>query len=315
MLYRKFSQRKAFTLVELLVVIAVIGVLIALLLPAVQAAREAARRMSCQNNMKQHGLALQNFHDVFSSFPASGWTTTGPGNPAGKFVGWRALILPFIEQSSLQSGYDFSANWWEGSNLNAATVGIEVYHCPSVPDRQKTTNLVAKSPRPAITVANPLATADYEAIMGVQSTVNATLYATAATNRCVLFRNASTRFADILDGTTTTLLVVECGARPLTYQGRRSRPNIPNDQGQSWADSEGGFSLDGANQDGTLIGQGPVLTPRAINATNFNEPYAFHPSGANFVFADGHVQFIGDSIGLEPFAAYCTRAAGEIIQP
>ncbi len=308
-------RRAAFTLVELLVVIAVIGVLVALLLPAVQAAREAARRMSCQNNMKQHGLALHNFHDVFGAFPASGWTTTGLGNPAGKYVGWRALILPFIEQSSLQSGYDFTSNWWEGANLNAATVPIEVYHCPSVPDRQKTTNLVAKPPRPAITVANPLATADYEAIMGVQSTVNATLYATAASNRCVLFRNGRVRFADITDGTTTTLLIVECGARPLTYQGRCYQPTIPNDQGQSWADSEGGFSLDGANKDGSQIGLGPILTPRAINATNFNEPYAFHTSGANFLFADGHVQFIGDSIGLEPFAAYCTRNAAEIISP
>lgn len=308
-------RRAAFTLVELLVVIAIIGVLIALLLPAVQAAREAARRMSCQNNMKQHGLALHNFHDVYGGFPASGWTIAGAGNPAGKYVGWRALITPFIEQSSLHNVYDFNVHWWEGVNLNAATVPLEVYQCPSVPDRQKTTNLVAKSPRPAITVANPLATADYEAIMGVQSTINPNLYATAASNRCVLYRNASTKFAEITDGTATTLLVVECGARPLVYRGRKYRPDLGNDQGQSWADSEGGFSLDGANQDGSLIGQGPVLTPRAINAANFNEPYAFHPGGANFVFADGHVQFIGDTIALEPFAALCTRNAAEIISP
>lgn len=306
-------RRSGFTLVELLVVIAIIGVLVSLLLPAIQAAREAARRMSCQNNMKQHGLALHNFHDAFGKFPASGWTTTGPGNPAGKFVGWRALILPFIEQTNLQNGYDFTVNWWEGANLNAATVAVDVYQCPSVPDRQKTTFLVAKSPRPAITVANPLATADYEAIMGVQSVVNPQLYATAQTNRCVLFRNASVRIGDITDGTTNTVMVVECGARPMTYRGRRPAPQIPNDQGQSWADSEGGFSLDGANQDGSQIGLGPSLTPRAINATNFNEPYAFHPSGANFVFADGHVQFLSDTTPLDVVAAICTRNAGEIV--
>jgi prepilin-type N-terminal cleavage/methylation domain-containing protein/prepilin-type processing-associated H-X9-DG protein len=309
------TRRSGFTLVELLVVIAIIGVLVSLLIPAVQAAREAARRMSCQNNLKQQGLALHNFHDAFHVFPASGWTAAGPGNPAGKFVGWRALITPFIEQSNLHNAYDFNSNWWEGVNLNAATVALEVYHCPSVPDRQRTTFLVAKPPRPAINVANPLANSDYEAIMGVQASINGSLYGSAATNRCVLFRNARIRFADITDGTTTTLLVVECGARPLPYFGRKFRPDIPNDQGQSWADSEGAFSLDGANQDGTVIGQGPVLTPRAINATNFNEPYAFHPGGANMVFADGHVQYIADSIGLEQFAALCTRCAGEIVSP
>lgn len=306
-------RRAAFTLVELLVVIAVIGVLIALLLPAVQAAREASRRMSCQNNMKQHGLALHNFHDVYGSFPASGWTVAGKGNPAGKYVGWRALITPFVEQKNLHDVYDFNSHWWEGANLNAATIPLAVYQCPSVPDRQKTTYLVAKSPRPAITVANPLATADYEAIMGVAASINPTLYATAATNRSVLYRNASTKFAEITDGTTSTIMITECGARPLVYCGRRYRPDLPNDQGQSWADSEGGFSLDGANQDGTIIGQGPILTPRAINATNFNEPYAFHPGGANFVFADGHTQFFSDSVALETFAALCTRNAGEIV--
>jgi prepilin-type N-terminal cleavage/methylation domain-containing protein/prepilin-type processing-associated H-X9-DG protein len=306
------NRRTAVTLVELLVVIAVIGVLAALLLPAVQAAREAARRMSCQNNMKQHGLALHHFHDVNGVFPASGWTITGPGNPGGKFVGWRALILPFIEQSSLQAGYDFNSHWWEGANLNAATVAVKVYQCSSVPDRQRTTSLVAKPPRPALVVANPLATADYEAIMGAQSVINPSLYVSEQTNRCVLFRNGRVRMADITDGTTNTLLVIECGARPFTYRGRRARPDILNDQGQSWADSEGGFSLDGANHDGSLIGQGPSVTPKAINATNFNEPYAFHPTGSNLVFADGHVQFLSDTTPLDVFAAFCTRNAGEI---
>lgn len=311
---RRRTRRFAFTLVELLVVIAIIGVLVAMLLPAVQAAREAARRMSCQNNMKQQGLALHQFHDVYGAFPPSGYTTVGRGNPAGKFVGWRALILPFIEQSNLQAGYDFESNWWEGANLNAATVAVDVYQCPSVPLRQKTVFLVAKPPRPELTVANPLATSDYEAIMGVQSVVNPDLYATNATNRCVLYRNSSTRIADIIDGTTTTLLIVECGARPLTYQGRRQAPEVPNDQGQSWADSEGAFSLDGATPDGLQIGLGPTLTPRAINATNYNEPYAFHRGGANCLFADGHVQFISETIPLETFAAICTRNAREIVQ-
>src|SRR5688572_26788766 len=111
----KPMPRRAFTLVELLVVIAIIGILIALLLPAVQAARETARRNSCQNNLRQVGIALHNFHDTHGCFPASGWTMASPkGNPAGKFVGWRPLLLPHLEREDLKQLYDFEVNWWEG---------------------------------------------------------------------------------------------------------------------------------------------------------------------------------------------------------
>ena len=111
-------------------------------------------------------------------------------------------------------------------------------------------------------------------------------------------------------------MVVECAARPLVYRGRTLRGDLSNDQGQCWADSEGAFSLDGANEDGSLQGLGPILTPRAINATNENEPYSFHPFGANFLFADGHISFLSDQIGLLEFAALVTRNAGEVaIEP
>src|SRR5687767_123802 len=110
-------KRVGFTLVELLVVVAIMGVLLSLLLPAVQAAREASRRASCQNNLRQLGLAIHNFHDVHKVLPASGWTTAGSGNPQGRFVGWRALALPHLEEANLQRAYDFNLNWWEGGNV------------------------------------------------------------------------------------------------------------------------------------------------------------------------------------------------------
>src|SRR5262245_33270806 len=155
-------ERRAFTLIELLVVIAIIAVLIGLLLPAVQKVREAAARMQCMNNLKQLGLALHNFHDTNQFFPASGWTTVGPGNPAGKFVGWRPLTLPFIEQENLQRLFNFNLNWWEGTNLVAAGTVVKTYQCPSAPPRTVTA-AIAKSPRPALSNLNPpLATTDYE---------------------------------------------------------------------------------------------------------------------------------------------------------
>src|SRR5215208_5249310 len=162
------SPRRAFTLIELLVVIAIIAILIGLLLPAVQKIRESANRLKCQNNMKQLGLALHNFHDTNQAFPASGWTQAGPGNPGGRFVGWRPLTLPFIEQENLQRLYDFNSDWWVGTNPVAAAVPVKTYQCPSVGSRKEVLSAVAKPPRPAMTFANPIAPTDYEAVMGVQ---------------------------------------------------------------------------------------------------------------------------------------------------
>src|SRR5262245_28489291 len=145
------NRRRGFTLIEVLVVVAIIAILMALLLPAVQKTREASLRLQCQNNLKQLGVALHNFHDVNGAFPASGWTQAGPGNPQGKFVGWRPLTLPYIEQENLQKLYDFSMNWWEGTNPTAAAVPVKTYQCPSVPQRKEVLSAIAKPPRPAMT--------------------------------------------------------------------------------------------------------------------------------------------------------------------
>ena len=135
------SRRSAFTLVELLVVIAIIGVLVALLLPAVQAAREAARRSSCTNNMKQLGIALHNFHDTFNRFPPGGARDQQPfgthATGGGWGSSWKVYILPYIEQNAIydkwlfdgaNSGYTHASNMVYTNRLKIAT-----YRCPSSP--------------------------------------------------------------------------------------------------------------------------------------------------------------------------------------
>jgi prepilin-type processing-associated H-X9-DG protein/prepilin-type N-terminal cleavage/methylation domain-containing protein len=311
-------RRRAVTLIEVLVVIAIIAILIGLLLPAVQKVRDSAARARCANNLKQLGLALHQFHDSHQVFPASGWTRAGPGNPGGKYVGWRSLTLPFIEQENLQKLYDFNSNWWEGTNPTAAAVPVKTYQCPSTPRGPDVLSAVAHPPRPALTFPNPIAPTDYEAIMGVKpGSINPHL-PTALYNSgnrfSVMYRNSRTRITDVTDGTSSTILVVECAARPLVYRKRSPNPTLSNDQGIGWADSEGPFSLDGASADGSAEGCGPAGgCTLAMNRKNDNEPYSFHSGGGNFLFADGHVRFVRESVALAIFAALCTKNGGEVV--
>lgn len=311
-------RRRAFTLVELLVVIAIVAILVGLLLPAVQSARETASRTQCVNNLRQIGLALQGFHDTHRVFPASGWTQAGAGNPAGKFVGWRPLTLTYIEQENLRTLYDFKLNWWEETNATAAAVPVKVYQCPSVPERREVISAVAKPPRPAMSFSNPIAPTDYEAVMGVQpASINPHLQSPIynASNRfSVMFRNSRTRIAKVTDGTASTIIVVECAARPLVYRNGSANWSLDNDQGIGWADSEGPFSLDGASADGSTEGCGTAgRCSHAMNKKNDNEPYSFHPGGGNFLFADTHVQFVNEFVELRVFAALCTMSAEEVV--
>jgi prepilin-type processing-associated H-X9-DG protein len=270
--------------------------------------------MQCQNNLKQLGIALQLFHDTQRSFPASGWTMAGPGNPKGKYVGWRPMVLPYLEQENVYRLYDNSLNWWEGTNLAVASIPLPDFRCPSTPQAPEVLRAIAKPPRPAIQFSTPLAPTDYEAMQGVNLTsINPQRY--NSVNRfSVMYRNSLTRIADIRDGTSTTVVVVECAGRPEVYRAGVKRIDSSNDQGIGWADSEGPFSLDGADGAGAREGCTPAAgCTKAINARNDNEPYSFHVSGAQVLFVDGHVSFISEDIPLDILAALCTRAAGEVV--
>jgi prepilin-type processing-associated H-X9-DG protein len=303
----------------LLVVVGILGFLMAILVPAVQHSREAARGVACRNNLRQLGIGLHLFHDANGVFPASGWTRPGPGNPDGRYVGWRALVLPYLEQKNLHQLYDFKIDWWEGTNAVAAAVPIAVYRCPSVPASLAVSSAVAKPPRPEVTFANPIAGTDYEAIMGVKpDSLNGhfeTPIYNSANRFSVMSRNSRSRFANVHDGTSTTIMVVECGGRPAVYHRRRLVQSASNDQGIGWADSEGPFSLDGATADGSLEGCGPTDgCDWAMNTRNDNEPYSFHAGGSYCLFVDGHVEFVAATVDLRQFASLCTMDAADGLQ-
>ena len=189
------QKTKAFTLVELLVVIAIIGILVALLLPAVQAAREAARRMSCSNNLKQLGLASHNYHDTHKKFPAGSlnWATL-PGQvnpPKFRNVSLFVLLLPQVEQGPLSAAWDFNDPWQNVLAGRAATV-LSVLQCPS---DASTTKVATDSS------GRQFGLTSYGGNGGVQS-----YHPNRATRDGVFYFGSDVRIADILDGTTNTLL-------------------------------------------------------------------------------------------------------------
>lgn len=191
--------RRAFTLVELLVVIAIIGLLVALLLPAVQAAREAARRMSCQNNLRQMGIGLHNYHDTLKSFPIGAlemrYLRNRDGSlkyPNGVQIAWSALLLPFVEQTPLHDTIDFGKGYDSPENAVAAAQVLSVYICPSVS-------------HDALLVHNR-AVIDYGGIYGERITSR-----NDPPKGTMLYTRAIT-IADITDGTSNTLIISEDSA-------------------------------------------------------------------------------------------------------
>jgi prepilin-type N-terminal cleavage/methylation domain-containing protein/prepilin-type processing-associated H-X9-DG protein len=298
-------RRSALTLIELLVVLAIIGVLIGLLLPAVQKVREAANRMACSNNLKQIGLAMHQHHNTYGMFPP-GWVQAPFTVPQGHIMqgghGTFPFLLPYLEQEALARIYRWDRRSQGPENQPVATTQLEILQCPSAePDRWVT---AAEDPG-NYSYGGKGACGDYAGVREIDSRLaDLGLVERPANYKGVLALNYLTRLADISDGTSQTILVTECAGRPKLWRAGRPVPGI--------------YALGAAWVGGTLtFGQGSTpdgatkLGPCAINCTNDREVYSFHPGGANAVFADGSVHFLNVGMDIRVFAGLVTRAGGE----
>ena len=288
-------------------VIAIIGVLVGLLLPAVQSAREASRRARCTNNLKQLGVALHQHHGAYGKFPP-GLVQAPFTLPQGKVIqgghGFGPFLLPYLEQEALARIYRWDKRSQGPENQPVATTQLKVLQCPSAePDRWVTEveNAVNYS------YGGKGACTDYTGIREIDAQlVDLGLVDPPANYEGVLAKNFLARLADITDGASQTILVTESAGRPELWRAGQPVAEI--------------YSPDAAWVGGTLIfGMGSTPDgatkpgPCAINCTNDHEAYSFHPIGANAVFADGSVHFLKADMDIRIFARLATRAGEEVV--
>jgi prepilin-type N-terminal cleavage/methylation domain-containing protein/prepilin-type processing-associated H-X9-DG protein len=329
------TRRPAFTLVELLVVIAIIGVLVALLLPAIQAAREAARRTSCTNNLKNLGIAVLNFHDTHRKLPVS---NRAPGVVNSPRYAWATLMLPYFEEQAVFDRYDFSKNWSNPAS-NFALVGtrLSVFECPSVPDDDRLDGDLQywSQGLPDWLSSRCAAPTDYVPIQQVeQRLVDLGIVDDVKDRTGMLLRNSNSTLRHVTDGTSKTILLAESAGRPYVYRNGAKVGELTSNRvnGGGWCRPASEIGLDGSTADGASF-PGPC----AINCTNgedylkggsddksivplpfygtngTSETYAFHPGGANILFGDASVHFLQEGIDIRVYARMATRKGHEVV--
>lgn len=335
-LRRPRSRMRGFTLIELLVVIAIIAILIALLLPAVQQAREAARRSQCKNGLRQIGLALHNYHDTHGVFP-SGYIVrnVAPTDMAGMEAmtdgpgfAWGTMILPMIEQSSIYNQLDFSINAHESPNIALGRSVIPTFRCPSDP-APNTFTVTDGSGNDY-----ELATANYVGIFGYGSI---TMHAGQPQQRGLLYRNSNARIRDVTDGTSQTIMV---GERMHHHDFSRitdsSSPmyQAPTDSHSTWyaairdvarpsgmtnmmismnammaTEMQGSLVLGHVGQ--SMSGMSMHRTPNTTNhIVHFSSA---HEGGLHFILADGSVHFVSENIDYNTFRRLGQIQDGEVV--
>jgi prepilin-type N-terminal cleavage/methylation domain-containing protein/prepilin-type processing-associated H-X9-DG protein len=293
------NRRTGFTLIELLVVIAIIAVLIGLLLPAVQKVRAAAARSQCQNNLKQIGLALHNYHDRMNGFPPGYYDLAPwPQDDQGPGWGWAAYLLDDVEQGNLQRQINYSVNLGDSAPPTPAVRAtfLKVFWCPA--DRMVGTFTVTDGGSQSWSLAH----GNYVACNGNDGVDdNSTPPHTGAFIR----GTRGFRVADITDGLSNTFFVGErCTTMSLsTWAGIIPGAQVPSVR------SPGDFS----DASALVLGHcGPHLPNDSI-VTDADAMSSAHTGGVQFLFGDGSVHMIANSIGQVVYDALATRAGGEVV--
>ena len=322
--------RRGLSMIEVLVVLGVIGLLLALLLPAVQKSRETARKATCQNHLRQQVLAVHNFEATYGTVPAlyNGDFETLPRSVMYEFHhhSWRTAILPQLELASLDQRIDRSQAATIPSNQPNVNVSVPLFHCPSTssPSEIVPEVFLFNGGGLSTEVVGSAARSDYEAIGGFQqmsalapNTVAGPLAGVRfgvwgeprydhSSNTFRVLRYRVARFRDVTDGLSNTLLVGELAGRPDVYQKGELVDAYPFD------DPNKGMDVHAAAW--AISTHFPWLVGYAeINTANHRGLYSFHNAGANAALADGSVRFLSEATSIETLAAMCTRASADSV--
>jgi prepilin-type N-terminal cleavage/methylation domain-containing protein len=291
----RVSVRRGFTLIELLVVIAIIAVLVALLLPAVQQAREAARRTQCRNNLKQVGLALHNYHDVHSAFPP-GWVgvTNGIHDIEGtNGLAWGVHLLPYLDQAPLYNQFNFSLDILNPVHDPLRIQVLPVFRCPS--DVGAATWNIEEEGSPG-TILAALSTANYVGAFGTTELEDCESGAGLVNGQCrgngSFFHNSRVRLRDYTDGASNTFV---CGERatPAGYS--------------TWV----GVVAEGEEAMARILGVADH-TPNHV-PLHLDDFSSMHEGGAFFVMGDGAVRFVSENIDENVYKGLFTLQGGEVL--
>jgi prepilin-type N-terminal cleavage/methylation domain-containing protein/prepilin-type processing-associated H-X9-DG protein len=338
------KESRGFTLVELLVVIAIIGILVALLLPAIQAAREAARRSQCTNKIKQIALAMLNYESAKKVMPLSNTPNLTTALKTGACAGvagsavasnnfrhhtFISFILPYIEQQSVYDQMDFAKDWFDDpatgkNNRKATSVDLVDLICPSTEQR----------PNMFTTDYNVIARIDQDEYCDAARGVDAIAKQKRVVDKLYgMISDTPTKVGKVSDGMSKTIMLVESAGRPNHYIAGRSLKNLLWEENTAlkqgaglgaltdfqWAD--GGQAPDGS--DGLYIVWGKKNFAAATNQTacpmrtsvmncdNYKGVYGFHSGGCNVAMGDGSVTFIKEDVEADTFTSMITRGAGD----